>query len=57
VRPGQAIRRAFWLPISALPFLLGFAGVLFDRERRAWPDRRAKTIVCYADPELDKDLV
>jgi Predicted membrane protein/domain len=57
VKPGQAIRRAFWLPISALPFLLGFAGVLFDHERRGWPDRRAKTIVCYADPEIDKDLV
>ena len=57
VRPGQAIRRAFWLPISALPFLLGFAGVLFDHERRGWPDRRAGTIVCYADPEIDADLV
>lgn len=57
VRPGQAIRRALWLPISALPLLLGFAGVLFDHERRGWPDRRAKTIVCYADPELDKDVV
>jgi uncharacterized RDD family membrane protein YckC len=57
VRPGQAIRRAVWLPISALPLLLGFAGVLFDRERRGWPDKRAGTIVCYADPELDKDLV
>ncbi len=57
VRPGQAVRRAIWLPISALPFLLGFAGVLFDHERRGWPDRRARTIVCYSDPELDKELV
>jgi uncharacterized RDD family membrane protein YckC len=57
VRPGQAIRRAIWLPISALPLLLGFAGVLFDHERRGWPDLRARTVVCYADPELDKDLV
>jgi uncharacterized RDD family membrane protein YckC len=57
VRPGQAIRRALWLPISALPLLLGFTGLLFDHERRGWPDRRARTIVCYADPELDKDLV
>lgn len=57
VRPGQAIRRAFWLPISALPLMLGFVGVLFDHERRGWPDRRARTIVCYADPELDKELV
>jgi uncharacterized RDD family membrane protein YckC len=57
VRPGQALRRAIWLPISALPLLLGFWGVLFERERRGWPDRRAHTVVCYADPELDQDLV
>jgi uncharacterized RDD family membrane protein YckC len=56
VSPRQAIRRALWLPISALPLLLGFAGVLFDHERRGWPDLRARTVVCYADPELDKDL-
>jgi uncharacterized RDD family membrane protein YckC len=57
VRPGQALRRVIWLVISALPLLLGFWGVLFDRERRGWPDRRARTVVCYADPQLDKDLV
>jgi uncharacterized RDD family membrane protein YckC len=57
VRPGQAFRRALWLPLSALPLFLGFAGVLFEGERRGWPDRRAHTVVCYADPELDKDLV
>jgi uncharacterized RDD family membrane protein YckC len=57
VRPGQAIRRAVWLPLSALPLLLGFWGVLFDHERRGWPDRRARTVVCYADPELDQEVV
>jgi uncharacterized RDD family membrane protein YckC len=57
VRPGQAFRRVIWLGISALLFLLGFWGVLFERERRGWADRRAHTVVCYADPELDKDLV
>jgi uncharacterized RDD family membrane protein YckC len=57
VRPGQAIRRALWLPLSALPLLLGFWGVLFDHERRGWPDRRARTVVCYADPELDQEVV
>jgi uncharacterized RDD family membrane protein YckC len=57
VRPRQAIRRALWLPISALPLMLGFWGVLFDHERRGWPDRRARTVVCYADPELDSDVV
>jgi uncharacterized RDD family membrane protein YckC len=57
VRPGQAFRRAIWLGISALPLLLGYWGVLFERERRGWPDRRAHTVVCYADPDLDRDLV
>jgi uncharacterized RDD family membrane protein YckC len=57
VRPGQAFRRAIWLGISALPLLLGFWGILFERERRGWPDRRAHTVVCYADPELDKELI
>jgi uncharacterized RDD family membrane protein YckC len=57
VRPGQALRRAIWLGISALALLLGFWGVLFDHERRGWPDRRARTVVCYADPELDKEVV
>jgi uncharacterized RDD family membrane protein YckC len=57
VRPGQAFHRAVWLGISALPLLLGFWGVIFEGERRGWPDRRAHTVVCYADPELDKDLV
>jgi uncharacterized RDD family membrane protein YckC len=56
VRPGQAIRRALWLGISALPFFLGYWGVLFEGERRGWPDRRAHTVVCYADPELDGEL-
>ena len=57
VRPGQAIRRLIWLLLAALPFFLGYWGVLFDHERRGWPDRRAKTVVCYADPELDQGLV
>ena len=56
VRPGQAFHRVIWLGIAALPLLLGFRGVLVEGERRGWPDRRAHTVVCYADPELDKEL-
>jgi len=56
VRTGQAIRRAIWLPLSALPLLLGFWGVLFEERRRGWPDRRAGTLVFYADPQLDREL-
>jgi uncharacterized RDD family membrane protein YckC len=57
VRPAQALRRLIWMPIAALPLFLGFWGILFGEQRRGWPDRRAGTVVCYADPELDKDLV
>jgi uncharacterized RDD family membrane protein YckC len=57
VRPGQAFHRAIWLPIAAFPLFLGFRGVLVERERRGWPDRHAHTVVCYADPELDSELV
>ncbi len=57
VRPGQAVRRLLWVALAALPFFLGYWGVLFEGERRGWPDRRAHTVVCYADPELDKELV
>jgi uncharacterized RDD family membrane protein YckC len=57
VQPRQAIRRLVWMPISALPLFLGFRGVLSDQERRGWPDRRAGTLVCYADPELDKGIL
>jgi uncharacterized RDD family membrane protein YckC len=57
VRPGQAFHRAIWLPVAALPFFLGFRGVLVEPERRGWPDRRAHTVVCYADPELDSEVV
>lgn len=56
VRSGQAIRRLVWMLIAVLPLFLGFWGILFDKERRGWPDRRAGTVVCYADPELDKGL-
>ena len=56
VRPGQAFHRAVWNGIAALPLFLGYWGVLFEAERRPWPDRRAHTVVCYADPELDSEL-
>jgi uncharacterized RDD family membrane protein YckC len=57
VTVGQAIRRLLWMPIAALPLMLGFSGILLRNERQGWPDRRAGTVVCYADPELDKELL
>lgn len=53
VPPGQDLRRLFGFVLSALPFGLGFAGVLFEERRRGWQDRFARTVVVYADPELD----
>ena len=55
--PGVGGVAVFEWKVSALPLMLGYWGILFERERRGWPDRRAHTVVCYADPELDKDLV
>lgn len=56
IGPGQAVRRVIWLNISILALMLGFWGVLFEQRRRGWPDRRARTQVLYADPELDAEL-
>jgi uncharacterized RDD family membrane protein YckC len=53
VPPSQDIRRLVWFPISLIPFGLGFLGILTEERRRGWPDRRAKTLVFYADPEID----
>ena len=57
VRPGTGDPPPLLGALAALPFFLGYWGVLFEGERRGWPDRRAHTVVCYADPELDKELV
>jgi uncharacterized RDD family membrane protein YckC len=53
VTPGQAIHRVIWLALSALPLMLGFWGILFEERRRGWADRHARTLVVYADPDLD----
>jgi uncharacterized RDD family membrane protein YckC len=54
VSPRQAFRRLIWTVIAALPLGLGFWGILFEERRCGWPDRRAKTRVLYADPDLDR---
>ena len=53
VPPGRDIRRLIWFGISLIPFGLGFLGILTEERRRGWPDRRARTLVFYADPEID----
>jgi uncharacterized RDD family membrane protein YckC len=54
VSPRHAFRRLIWSVIAALPFGLGFWGILFEERRCGWPDRRADTRVLYADPDLDR---
>lgn len=46
---GRAVLRVFALVLSALPFCLGFAMILFDDRRRALHDRLVKTVVVYYD--------
>ena len=53
--PQAARQQAQGNPVmaGAVAFGLGFLGILTEQRRRGWPDRRAKTLVFYADPEID----
>ena len=53
VPPRQDMRRLVGFYLAALPFLLGFKGILFRDDRRGWHDRFAGTVVLYGDPEID----
>ena len=53
VPPAQDIRRLIGFIIAAIPLGLGFLGVLTDDRRRGWQDRFARTVVLYADPDID----
>jgi len=44
----QAVIRTVTLPLSFLFFGLGFLGILVNRDRHAWHDRMAKTVVVYS---------
>lgn len=44
---GRAAGRVFVMPLSFLPFGLGFIGILLGKERRALHDVIAKTAVVY----------
>jgi uncharacterized RDD family membrane protein YckC len=43
----QAVIRALVLPISIAIFFLGFVGILTNRQRKAWHDHAAGTVVVY----------
>jgi uncharacterized RDD family membrane protein YckC len=43
----RALRRIFAIPLSVLPFGLGFFAILLSPQRRGWHDRIAGTMVLY----------
>ncbi len=47
LRPGKSVRRLIGLFLAAIPFCLGFLGILFDERRRGWQDRLAGVDVLY----------
>ncbi len=49
--PRRSIRRLFGLALAAIPFGLGFLGILFDQRRRGWQDRLAGVDVLYEERE------
>lgn len=53
VPPRQDLRRLIGFVLALIPLGLGFIGILLDGERRGWHDRFARTVVLYADPEID----
>ena len=53
VPPPQDFRRLIGFYLAAIPFFLGFRGILTRDDRRGFHDRFAGTVVQYADPEID----
>ncbi len=49
--PRRALRRLAGLFLAAIPFGLGFLGILFDERRRGWQDRFAGVDVFYESRE------
>lgn len=47
LRFGRSIKRGIGLALSVVTFGIGFLGVVFGAERRAWEDRMSKTFVIY----------
>jgi uncharacterized RDD family membrane protein YckC len=47
LRLGRSVRRLTGMVLAAIPFGLGFLGILFDERRRAWDDRLCGVDVVY----------
>lgn len=51
LRVGRSVKRLIGMALAAIPFGLGFLGILFDERRRAWDDRMSGVDVVYEDDE------
>jgi uncharacterized RDD family membrane protein YckC len=49
--PRRSVKRLIGLFLAAIPFGLGFLGILFDERRRGWQDRLAGVDVLYESRE------
>ncbi len=52
IGPRHAFRRVVGFGLSVATFGIGFLGVIFSRQRRAWPDRLGGTDVIYVKREI-----
>ena len=50
--PRKSLRRLVGLFLAAIPFGLGFLGILFDERRRGWQDRMAGVDVLYESRDV-----
>ena len=51
LKPRKSVKRLLGLFLAAIPFGLGFIGILFDQRRRGWQDRLAGVDVVYEERE------
>jgi uncharacterized RDD family membrane protein YckC len=51
LRFSRSIKRLIGLALAAIPFGLGFLGIVFDQRRRAWDDRLSGVDVVYEGNE------
>jgi uncharacterized RDD family membrane protein YckC len=51
LRLGRSVRRLVGMVLAAIPFGLGFLGIVFDERRRAWDDRLCGVDVVYEGNE------
>ena len=49
---GRSLKRLIGMALAAVPFFLGYLGILFDERRRAWDDRLSGADVVF-DEERD----